>query len=1077
MELNNIFFDIDEYIESINKDYSTRDATEHSYRVALKILFEKFISDGVRKESKKLNVINEPKRKDFGAPDFEIRCNDAIISFIETKDVNDDDLEGTGKNRKQFDRYKKAVNLIAFTNYLRFVLFENGEQKLSAAIGEIRDGKIVPTGDEEERYKFRQIVSSLANSNPQPIRSASVLSKTMAVKAKIIAEVLTQAMEDNKTNEDENLNTYLGSFRKFLVHDMTKEQFADFYAQTIVFGLFIARTFDKDPNTFSLLKAGNLIPSVNPFLKKIFGYLALADPHPSIGWIIEELVAIFRVTKMERVLHNYGKDPLVHFYEDFLVEYNPKIREDFGVWNTPIQVVAFIVNAVDIILREKFDIADGLADNSTMDFKGKSIHRVQILDPALGTGTFLAATAEKIYEDYKDQEGQWPGDVVEHIIPRLNGFEYLMAPYTMAHLKVAKSLRLDENKVQLPDRLNIFLTNSLEEEHPDEKLEFAKFITDESNAANKIKRDTPVMVVMGNPPYNETSANKGKWIMRLMNSYKQEPGKLPEVKIVRIRWGEDRGKIKEVIKNSLKEKNPKAINNDYCKFIRLGQEFVEKTNEGVLAYICGNTFLDTPLFRGMRYELLKKFDEIYIVNLHGSTKRKESTKERKDECVFNIQVGVSINIFIKKKGGDSNELARVFYKDVFGTQKEKLGYLSEHNLSTIDFTELSLMPPLYTFQKRSPQVREKYDEGFDVSELMKKYVQGFTTDKDQVAIQYEQSGVKAIVDAMKSDSTDDDLRKLFAFKDSRDWKLCVAREKIKEIKEKNFVQYLEENVTRVLYRPFDIRWTLFNKTLVTYPRPLLQMSVFNKDNLVLCLGKIGSAIGDSEWSLAYISTLPTDKNVIPRGGVYLFPLLVYDNNGTTHINYSIDIIRKLEKSIGMKMARNDDEIGFTPLDLLDYIYAVLHSKQYRKIYHECLQEGFPKIPYPMSKDYFIKMVNLGGKIRRLHLLEDINKKDFITSFSINGDNLCTGRSFKETGDGIGQVWINKEQYFDKVPKSAWQMIVAGNQPLDKWLKDRKDRQLTNDEINHYQKMIVALTRQIEVMANIDETIVLPFENN
>ena len=337
------------------------------------------------------------------------------------------------------------------------------------------------------------------------------------------------------------------------------------------------------------------------------------------------------------------------------------------MWYTPQEVVSFIVDAVDTILRERLNTEKGLADNSTITYKDKTFHKVQILDPATGTGTFLATAAEKIYASYKGKEGCWPEDVVNNIIPRLNGFEYLMAPYTMAHLKVATALRLNELQEDLPERLNIFLTNSLDKDYPEERLDFAKFITDESNAASRIKRDTPVMMVMGNPPYNEKSANDSDWIMDLMDDYKQEPGQKRKY----IRTNKKTGK--KIYQNTLEgERNPKGLNNDYCKFIRLGQNFVETTQEGVLAYICGNTFLDTALFRGMRYELLSKFDEIYIINLHGSTKRNESTETQKDECVFNIQVGVSINIFIKRKDGDNGKLARVFYKDLYGSQRDHL---------------------------------------------------------------------------------------------------------------------------------------------------------------------------------------------------------------------------------------------------------------------------------------------------------------------------------------------------------------------------------------------------------------------
>lgn len=1063
-------FDIEKYIESINEDFQTKETTEHSFRGALQALLRNVLNDGVKKDKDKITVINEPKRKDYGAPDFELRRDDIAISFLETKDLGDKDLLGTNdkKHKEQFDRYKNAITTIAFTDYLRFFLFEDGELALSATIGEIKDNTIVISSDEQQISLFLQILEKLGDAKPQPVRSAKLLAEVMANKAKIIADVLNQAMEKGDSSEDIELLNNLHAFRKFLVHDMTVEQFTDFYAQTIVYGLFVARIYDKTSQSFSLQKAADLIPTFNPFLKKIFKYIALAELHSGIRWIVEDLVVIFRITNIKQVMHNYGKDPLVHFYEEFLEQYNPQIRDDFGVWYTPEEVVKFIVDSVDIILRNNLGVEDGLANNSVITYKNRQVHRVQILDPATGTGTFLAITAEKIHEAYKAQEGLWPEDVVKNIIPRLNGFEYLMAPYTMAHLKLATSLRLDEIKIKLPERLQIFLTNSLEEDHPDEYADFAKFITDESNAASTIKRDMPIMVIMGNPPYNEKSANTGDWIMDLLDSYKQEPGmKRKYVGRKKLRDGS----IKEVWKNTLKERNPKAINNDYCKFIRIGQNFVEKTTEGILAYICGNTFLDTPLFRGMRYELLKKFDDIYIINLHGSTKRQESTEEQKDECVFNIQVGVSINIFVKRKDGSENELAKVHYKDLYGTRKEKLEYLATHKLTDVDFRELSLIAPLYPFRLRERDLKEKYDEGFKVQDLMHEYVQGFTTDKDYIAIQYKEEEVNEIIQSMLSDADDNQLREKFGFRDNRDWHLSKARKLLKDKKDK-----ATKDVTQVLYRPFDIRWTMFNKVLVTYPRPLIQKSIHNHDNYSLCLGKLGSAVGDSEWALSFISKLPTDKNLIPRGGVYLFPLFVYDDLGMVHVNYSSEIIKKIEGQTGLHMQKAEDtdreNQGFLPLDLLDYIYAVLHSTRYRKTYHECLQDDFPAIPYPSSADYFFQMAELGGKIRKLHLLEDIEKDESVASFAVPGNNTVTMRSYAKTNDGTGQVWINDQQYFNNVPECAWNLVVSGYQPLDRWLKDRKGKQLSNDEIKHYQKMVVALTKQIEVMADIDKRIVL-----
>lgn len=1057
-----------QYITSVNDIYQTDETTEHSFRGSLETLLKSMLPKS-KKNQTPINVINEPKRKEYGAPDFELRKGDVIISFIETKDLFDKDLRGQNDkvHKEQFDRYKKAINTIAFTDYLEFVLYEKGEEILSARIAELQGNNIVPVSDAQQFSNFQKIIQILLEAKPQPIKSAKVLAETLAAKAKIIASILSKALEKKSSNEDNELHVKLDAFKKFLVHDMSEEQFADFYAQTIVYGLFIARIYDKTPATFTLQEASELIPSINPFLKKIFKQLALAELHSGVKWIVEELVEIFKVTDMERIMRNYGKDPLVHFYEEFLSEYNPKIREEFGVWYTPKEVVSFIVDAVDTILRTELNVENGLADNRLIEYKGKETHKVQILDPATGTGTFLAVVADKIREHYKNQEGLWPEDVVQHIVPRLNAFEYLMAPYTMAHLKLATSLGLDKIEDDRLERLNIFLTNSLEEDHPESTLPFAKFITDESNAANVIKRDTPVMVVMGNPPYNEKSANTGEWIMNLMDDYKQEPG------MSRIQVSRNKKTGKVTYKNTLKGANPKGINNDYCKFIRLGQNFVEKTNEGVLAYITANTYLDSRLFRGMRYELMKSFDKIYVLNLHGSTMRKESTEEVIDQCVFDIRQGVAIIILVKQNKSNSQDLAKVYYKDIYGKRSFKLEYLSSHSLQDVDFTELILDAPLYTFRIIDPQIKAHYDEGFKIDALMPQKVQGFKSDKDLIAIQYQKQDIEHIVEEMRSEKTEQQLREGIGFKDTRDWKLEGSRQLLKVNKRWNMY------FTQVQYRPFDIRWTYLHKAVVTYPRPLIQSSIFNRKNTVLCLGQQGNVIGDDEWSLVYCSTLPTDINVVPRGGIYLFPMFTYDEMGFCLPNFSHEILKAIEQNIGLHLqdadAEERAEEGFLAVDLIDYIYAVLHSTTYRDTYHDFLQNDFPTIPYPTSADYFFRMAELGKTLRELHQLKGITQKDFITTYPVaaqKDNNITRIRKFEETSEGVGRVWINKEQYFDGVPTEAWNMIIAGYQPLDKWLKDRKDKHLTGDELLHYQKIVVALDKTIRTQERIDEIIEL-----
>lgn len=1047
-----------QYIHTLNQIYSTGETTEHSFRGAFASLCEDILND-VSNNDEHYTVINEPSRKEYGAPDYEIVKGDTAIGFIEAKNIGDTDLRGkrlTG-NKKQFDRYKNAVSSIAFTDYLNIILYINGEEVLSSCIGIVDGSQIVYNNVPEQISNFIKIIIRLGNAAPQPIRSAKVLADKMAQKAKLIANILHNAMSidpQKQTDDDRDLWGKLNTFKQYLVHDMTDKQFVDFYAQTVLYGLFVARIYDTTPESFSLTEAGDLIPGSNPFLRRIFRDLALAHPHPFVKGILEDLVILFKVTNMNKVLRIYRKDPLVHFYEDFLEAYNPKIREDYGVWYTPVEVVKFIVDSVDLILKDDFNIVGGIANNDKLE-NGK--HKVQILDPATGTGTFLAAAAEKIYESYRGQEGLWGDDVIHNIIPRLNGFEYLVAPYTMAHLKLATALKIEN----IPDRLHIFLTNSLEEDHPETQFEFARYITDESNAASIIKRETPIMVIMGNPPYNEKSANTGKWIMDLMTDYKQEPG------MARIEKRTKRGLVK--YKNTLDEKNVKGINNDYCKFIRLGHNFVTKNQYGVLAYICGNTFTKTNIFRGMRYQLLQDFDDIYILNLHGSSKFDESNQDNYDENIFNIKVGVSINLFVKRKDSQHTGIAAVHYKDIFGTRRQKLDFLSSHQLQDIDFETIYPEAPFFEFCPKIDnynELKEQYEQGFKLDLLMPKKTQGLTTGNDKTLVLPDVTSLKMLIEDLISDKTDSILCEKYFFKDVE--KISNTRRALKN--NLNRQRY----ITKICYRPFDEKWTYLHSDLVQRPRPLIQSSILGKENLMLCIGKQGTAIGNNEWSLVWISALPTDKNVNPRGGAYLFPLLIFEEGyANPTFNFAYDIIEKFEEKIGLKLQSEDSERrengGFLGRDVIDYIYAVLHSSRYRHKYHQFLQNDFPVIPYPNSAEYFFRISALGAQLRSLHLLENISSSEFITQYPVSqGSNLVTTRRYEAIDSDNGRVWINDTRYFNNVPLNAWKLLVSGYQPLDKWLKDRMGLTLSGDDIRHFQMMVVALTKTAELMVHIDE---------
>ncbi len=628
---------IEQYIDKVSTRLKSGISREHSYRGDLETLIRELV--------KGVEITNEPANvTDCGNPDYVITKGKIPIGYIEAKDIGKD-LNSKGY-KEQFDRYKKALDNLIITDYVWFQFFQNGELIHEIRIGEIEfpsgggvsagRGGVKPLADNFS--EFTNLIKNFCTHIGQTIKSSKKLAEMMASKARLLQDILERAItSDEETQENTSLREQYKTFKNILIHDLTPKAFADIYAQTLAYGMFAARLHDTTLDDFSRQEAAELIPKSNPFLRKLFGYVAGPDIDERIMRTVDNLAEVFRATNVEQLLKNFGKstqtnDPIIHFYETFLAEYDPKLRKARGVWYTPEPVVKFIVRAVDDILKTEFDLPQGLADTSKTKIKvpiqgskkmlEKEVHKVQILDPATGTGTFLAEVVKYIYsKKFKAMQGAWSSYVDEHLIPRLNGFELLMASYSMAHLKLDMLLRETGYKATKNQRFNIYLTNSLEEHHPDTGTLFSNWLSTEANEANHIKRDTPVMCVIGNPPYAVSSTNKSEWIQNLLKDYKRD---LNERKI--------------------------NLDDDYIKFIRYGEYFINKTGEGILAYISNNSFIDGITHRQMRKHLLETFDKVYILDLHGNAKKKETTPEGgKDENVFDIMQGVSINIFVKKK--------------------------------------------------------------------------------------------------------------------------------------------------------------------------------------------------------------------------------------------------------------------------------------------------------------------------------------------------------------------------------------------------------------------------------------------
>jgi predicted helicase len=1011
---------IQQYLDKINTLYKTGNAREHSYRGDLQNLIMAILPDVL--------VTNEPARVDCGAPDYVLTRKDVPIGYIEAKDIGVD--LGSKTLKEQFDRYKSGLTNLIFTDYMDFHFYKEGEFVTKIAIAKIENGAIVPMA--ENFVQFSELIKNFALTVSQTIKSPTKLAQMMAGKAKLMADVIEKSLNyDDQAENRSPLKNQMLSFQSMLIHDIDNKAFSDIYAQTIAYGMFAARYHDPTLPTFSRMEAAELIPKSNPFLRKLFQDIAGFDLDNRLVWIVDELVNIFLASDVAQIMKNFGKstkqeDPVVHFYETFLGEYNPALRKARGVWYTPQPVVNFIVRAVDDILKTELNLPQGLADTSKtkvkVDYYGKKIdkevHKVQILDIATGTGTFLAEVVKYIYKKFEGQQGIWSKYVTNDLIPRLNGFELLMASYAMAHLKMDMLLTETGYKPTDDQRFKIFLTNSLEEAHQDSGTLFSSWLSDESNQANEIKRDTPIMVIIGNPPYSGESANKGEWIMNLMEDYKKEPG----------------GKEK------LKERNPKWINDDYVKFLRFGQHFIEKNGEGVLAFINPHGFLDNPTFRGMRWNLLKTYDKIYTIDLHGNSKKKETALDGSiDQNVFDIMQGVSINVFVKTGKKKKDELGQVFHYDLYGKRDYKYDFLNNNSIKTITYKELPNIAPNYFFVNKDFEAQSDYDNGFKLDELFNLNNVGIATAKDAILI----------------NTSKDKL--------------------IKNVEDFYNINANTLLTKKIAYRPFDDRYIYYDTKIVERAREKIMFNFINGDNVGLSLCKQFKT--GENYVHAFISNKIIESSYVSNRTSEItstLPLYIYNLDSTQQnliesknriANFNGGIINQIATGLGLTFINEKEETPntFAPIDLLDYIYAVLHSPTYREKYKEFLKIDFPRVPAPLDHETFWKLVKLGGELRQIHLLESPTVEKYITGYPEDGDNVVKKPSCKE-----GNVYINDTQYFSNVPEVAWNFYIGGYQPAQKWLKDRKDRELSYEDILHYQKIIVALSETDRIMKEIDK---------
>lgn len=1059
----NIFQD---YIKELQKQKLT-EITEHSHRVALQTLLNSVANDISTQET---NILHEPKRQGKnGSPDFMISTKEGIIGYVENKKITQN-LNETILS-EQIEKYKKLNDNLLITNYVDFAWLK-GEEVFYGKLCEATDlqNKTFKLNNDNEN-KVYDLIKKFLTQTPQGIADIETLAQALAERAKYLFVILYDYLIEQEQNEDlqdEIWGTYQ-AFVDTVYEDLTVAGFTDTFAQTLTYGLFLAKLNIKANEQIHLHTIELQIPSSFALIKNIVSLLKYIkkDRYSKALWIVEELMSIINnidiraiqeslsFTNRKKKTDEEYKDPYIYFYEHFLSEYNPKLRKSRGVYYTPHSVVRFIISAIDEVLKDKqlFAIKNGIADYEKVNF----------LDFATGTGTFLLEILEQL-NDRKPFNKPEGNNLIKKHIKNIYGFEFLIAPYAISHLKLTQYLK--ENGFDIQDRLNIYLTNTLEDKEPQKSL-FVPELSAEGKLAQKVKRNHKILVITGNPPYSGNSENVSFNMKKVMKTYKS--GKQREVKKKFDTWiGKLVKDYYEIEKVPLGEKNPKWLQDDYVKFIRFAQFKIEQTGEGVVAIITNHAFLENPTFRGMRYSLMKSFDQIQIIDLHGNSKKIEKTPEgEKDENVFDIQQGVCISVLIKRKG-----LKKVVKRaDFWGKRDIKNKQLYETAWNNVNWDILQPSEPFYLFTKQNLEVKDIYNSWLSVKEIFLTSANGVITKRDNLVTDIKKSNLieklKRFQDTDKY--SDNEIAEYFKIplQDKDKWNLNKSRLYLKKtgINEKLLIPYY--------YRPFDLRWIYFDNVLVARLVKSI-MSIFNnntnENNLAINIPR--QFFKSDDYRHCIISKNISDLNLLQSAnGQNVFSLYFYQTviDEETHTHKEIKLVNFQENF--KKLIKEKYQDKFNPEQILSYIYGVLHSPAYRQKYIDFLKTDFPKIPFCDSSEDFEKLSDFGAVLIKAHLMEEIPENEIAETYDGEvGNDKVEKVEFQEV-EKVGRVYINKTNYFEPIPAEIFEFHIGGYKVIDKYLKERKGRDLQIEEIEQVKNIAKIIAFTIDKMEEIDNVII------
>lgn len=1035
---------IESYVKKIAATTQRGDAREESYYPALAELLEEF---STTRRGKKVHITILPKKTEAGNPDFRIwEGKHSQVGYVEAKapQANLDEIETSD----QLKRYIATFPNLILTNFYEFRLFRNGQRVDRVLLARpYIPAKLKAVPPAEHTTEFLALLEKFFQFSLPANFTAESLAHELATRTRFLRDqVIKEELREAHSEGAKRILGFYEAFQKHLIANLQPDEFADLYAQTVTYGLFAART--RSDGTFSRRLAYDLIPKTIGILRDIFHFISF-DPPEQLQATVDDIAEVLAVADVKSILHQFfkegkGSDPIFHFYETFLAQYNPQERERRGVYYTPEPVVSYIVRSLDSILKDTFARHDGFASPS-----------VTVLDPAGGTLTFLAEATKLAVQQFvaKYGEGSKSKFIEDHILQHFFAFELMMAPYAAGHLKMGYLLEELGHKLSGDERFQFYLTNTLDmKELAQTSFPGMSSLSEESHLAGRIKKERPILVILGNPPYSGHSTNKGEWISEQIEDYKRVDGK------------------------PLGEKNPKWLQDDYVKFIRFAQWKIDQAGEGLLGFITNHSYLDNPTFRGMRQSLMNSFDEIYVLDLHGNSLKKEKAPDgSKDENVFDIQQGVAIALFVKRRASPGSKSVK--HAELWGSREHKYTWLLKHSLTTTKWTTLKPSSPQYLFVPREEKLQKRFQSYPDIPSIFPVNSVGIVTARDRLTVHWTAQEVWTTV--LNFSSLDPELARA-AYKlggDARDWTVKLAQEDLRKSGPS------KDNIVPILYRPFDVRFTYYtgnSRGFHCMPRGEVMRHLLRPNHALLLPRRVETAI---PWSHVFVSDKIVEHVAVSLKTIdYCFPLYIYDHGGSggsagNARHHSLQAAFVFEPAAGYSEREpnlNQKIVSVlkgafrkepSPEDIFHYIYAILYSNAYRKRYGEFLKGDFPRIPFTNDFKLFQKLAAKGSELVDLHLLRSKKLDKPIAKCEGAGDLGVE----KITYDAKKKrVFLNANTYFTGVSSSVWEYRIGGYQVADKWLKERKGRRLSSEEVATYARVITAIAGTITIQESLDE---------